>query len=615
MKILNYKYLKLFLAWFLWFNSYVVFAQDINYIKNSGRYYWGQGWNNNERVADKEAIDHFINEITRHIKDKFLQVSKGQEQSLDDFTKSVLKTYANASFQGMNVRSERDPSSILTIRYIEKENLNSLFQKRKNKITDYFNDGLKAESENRLADALQKYYWSFLLLQTHPDNQTISIEKDGMNVPLINYLPSKINQIFYELKFEPRELKPDKENGSCLLTLNIIFQDKPVENLYYKYWKDNSWSELTGCKNGIGVIELTGINQRMNDSIQIQVEYNFESEARIDKELFEIFSNLRIPVFQSSLYNIINPNNNLLNDKSEVKIKQELNTINIDTVGNISAKIDSLIYVVVNSIDNRNSHSVKNLFTDQGWQDFNYMTNYGNAKLVSHDLHLDVIKVNNDFVIRKVPVFFRFKTNKRVFVEDLVFYMNEELKITGLSFSLSDVAINDILSKKTEWGTIQDKYQLIQFMENYKTAYCFKNLDYIEKIFHDDALIIVGRSLVNAPTLKDREVVQLFTNDQVEYIQKSKSEYLRSLELVFRSNEFVNIHFEDNSIKRRANSDDKIFGIQIAQYYTSTSYSDKGYLFLMLDLNDSLNPLIHVRTWQPNKNPDGSIIGLQDFRF
>jgi hypothetical protein len=35
----------------------------------------------------------------------------------------------------------------------------------------------------------------------------------------------------------------------------------------------------------------------------------------------------------------------------------------------------------------------------------------------------------------------------------------------------------------------------------------------------------------------------------------------------------------------------------------------------MIDLNDTLNPKIYVRTWQPQKNPDGSIYGLADFHF
>ena len=83
---------------------------------------------------------------------------------------------------------------------------------------------------------------------------------------------------------------------------------------------------------------------------------------------------------------------------------------------------------------------------------------------------------------------------------------------------------------------------------------------------------------------------------------------------MFASNEYVNIQFEDNLVTK-VNGDDKIYGIQIRQYYYSTNYADQGYLFLMIDLNDSINPKIYVRTWQPEKNPDGSIFGLSDFRM
>ena len=38
---------------------------------------------------------------------------------------------------------------------------------------------------------------------------------------------------------------------------------------------------------------------------------------------------------------------------------------------------------------------------------------------------------------------------------------------------------------------------LISFLENYKTAYALKRLDYISSIFDDDALIITGRVLKN----------------------------------------------------------------------------------------------------------------------
>ncbi|MDZ7774194.1 MAG: hypothetical protein U5L09_00590 [Bacteroidales bacterium] len=82
---------------------------------------------------------------------------------------------------------------------------------------------------------------------------------------------------------------------------------------------------------------------------------------------------------------------------------------------------------------------------------------------------------------------------------------------------------------------------------------------------------------------------------------------------VFRSNEYINIDFEDNQVRRHQN--EKIYGIQINQHYYSSNYGDQGYLFLMLDLQDTLNPCIYVRSWQPEKFEDGSIIGLKNFHF
>jgi hypothetical protein len=149
-------------------------------------------------------------------------------------------------------------------------------------------------------------------------------------------------------------------------------------------------------------------------------------------------------------------------------------------------------------------------------------------------------------------------------------------------------------------------------MENYQTAYCLKRLDYIEKIFAENALIIVGSVIKEAEPIEG--MYKKIGTDRIKYIELNKEEYVDRLKKVFNSNEFVNINFEENIVKK-VNGDEKIYGIQIKQDYYSATYADKGYLFLMIDLNDSINPKIYVRTWQPEKNPDGSVYGLNDFEI
>jgi len=151
----------------------------------------------------------------------------------------------------------------------------------------------------------------------------------------------------------------------------------------------------------------------------------------------------------------------------------------------------------------------------------------------------------------------------------------------------------------------------VNFIEEYKTAYCTENIDFIEKIFDNNALIIVGQMLEDDTT--DIEGMYNKLGKSWKAVKHSKTDYIRNLKSIFSRNEYVNLHFEDNQVTRMNSRDSKIFGLQIHQYYYSQKYSDEGYLFLMFDLTKPDSTRIYVRTWQPEKNPDGSIYGLDDF--
>ena len=57
----------------------------------------------------------------------------------------------------------------------------------------------------------------------------------------------------------------------------------------------------------------------------------------------------------------------------------------------------------------------------------------------------------------------------------------------------------------------------------------------------------------------------------------------------------------------------RMYGIQLSQEYYSSNYSDKGYLFLMVDLTDHTQPVIHVRTWQTEPDKEFGVIGPYHF--
>jgi len=49
------------------------------------------------------------------------------------------------------------------------------------------------------------------------------------------------------------------------------------------------------------------------------------------------------------------------------------------------------------------------------------------------------------------------------------------------------------------------------------------------------------------------------------------------------------------------------------QNYLSSNYGDERYMFLLVDLQDTAKPTIHIRTWQPDKDEKGNIYGIEDF--
>ena len=89
----------------------------------------------------------------------------------------------------------------------------------------------------------------------------------------------------------------------------------------------------------------------------------------------------------------------------------------------------------------------------------------------------------------------------------------------------------------------------------------------------------------------------------MKYNKQDKTSYLKNLESCFRSNQFINVRFADNEVSKMG-AGGELFGIQIHQDYYSSSYSDTGYLFLMVDMNNPKTPIIKVRTWQPERDPN-----------
>ena len=194
--------------------------------------------------------------------------------------------------------------------------------------------------------------------------------------------------------------------------------------------------------------------------------------------------------------------------------------------------------------------------------------------------------------------------------------------ISSIAFRLSSKTEDDIHSK-TMWP-LDNRIALVNFLEDYQTAYCLKRYDYLNSIFSDDALIIVGHVVTkNENPMPDRIQFNL-PGKQIELIETDKKTYFKKLSNVFKLQEFIDIRFKDADFTRQMSTEDEdsygvnkkyedIYGVRLLQEYNSSTYSDEGYLFLLVDLRKE-NPMIHVRAWQPEKTDINDVIGLKDLR-
>ncbi len=599
-------------------------AQTLDQIRNSGLYYYGIGEGPNLFTARNQARASLSESISVRIKSEFEHVTQETNDDIDSYTTGVVSSYSTAVLGRQEERVLREePGHVEVLVFITRKSMEELFRQREQLIRDFIRQASRAAEDRRIADALRYYYWALVLTRSHPDNHKLRHVFEGSeDEPMMMGLYDRINRIFSFIRMDIRTITEAETPFRRNIHLNITYRDQPVQDLDYSYWVGDGYSAMVTARDGMGIALLEGEFARGADNLRLRIEYQYDNKAHLEPEVKAMMESVVVPYFARAEKRIALSDASLSPVKPAAEVA--LNVIApedaveiIDTRAMAYHTYQQTINQVVNAIRTGNHQAVKKHFTPEGFEMYQKLIASGRAMILDHHLDtLRMMRVGNETMVRSVPMLFSYHHNRHRFIENVVFDFNEEHKISSLSFSLGEVAINDILRRPETFGSDEEKYLLIRFMENYKTAFALKRIDYLEAIFDENALIIVGNVVKRAsePLENVAGMYGSLTSEEVEYIRLSKSEYMERLRRNFSRNEFINIHFEDNQV-RKTQRDDKIYGIQIAQHYHSSTYADKGYLFLMIDLNDSLNPRIYVRTWQPEKNPDGSIYGLEDFRF
>lgn len=594
--------------------SGVVCAQSVEAIKASEEYLTGEGWGESLKAADNAALQDLISKISVSVESQFENIEEEitDQVSVDSRSacRSVVNTYSQATLQNtQRIVIENEPDAHV-FRYVKRSEVDKIFESRRLKVFDMAGSAARAVEKGKVDDALRYYYWAYCLLQSIPNANGVV---DNAGHVLTHWIPEQMNEVFSEVK----AYKVSEENG--VAEIRVLFKEQPVTSMDYTYFDGMDWSSLYGAKDGRGFVELRpGMT---TENLKIKCEYEYSGEAHIDKEISTVVNVMKGKVFRNAYVMVEKEASPQPLPKrgdagiaekevtNSVMTMQSKNTITMLAEDKVIPYRESIEKVIA-AIKSGNYVTAEECFTEDGKDMYRRLISYGNARVMGELAYSFYTMGESEVTCRSVPMSFSFRNNGRKFVEDVTFTFNKEGKIDYLAFALDEKSTTDIL-QHAMWSEYARKI-LAEFLENYKTAYALKRLDYIRSIFDDNAVIITGKVVTRQANAQGEVGGEYLNNKYVQYTRQNKEQYMRNLERCFASNEYINIRFANNDIVK-AGVGGEVYGIQIKQDYYSTNYGDTGYLFLMVDLNDPKKPIIKVRSWQPERDPNFGLIDLSHF--
>lgn len=180
--------------------------------------------------------------------------------------------------------------------------------------------------------------------------------------------------------------------------------------------------------------------------------------------------------------------------------------------------------------------------------------------------------------------------------QEIVINFLPDGKIDNLSIAIDSHRYKEIMEENESVTDLARRQVIVNFIEAFRTAYNRKDINYLRQVYSDNALIITGH--IVKEQLPSEAPLRGLGQEKIVYLKQSKKEYLSKLEMVFKITKYLNVAFSNIDIVQHPKYDD-IYGVTLKQDWNTNRYKDEGYLFLMIDFKDELNPLIQVRTWQP----------------
>lgn len=599
-------------------------AETWDQIRTSGEYYYGVGVGATEAEADQAALADMVRQIATHVSADFTQIDDMQQRNgevnHDTRVLNCVRTYAQTTLTNTEKWVDGKAPDITVRRFMKKSELSRMYEGRIAKARDMVQIADECLANRKVDMALQYYYWAYSLVRSVQFPNEV---KGADGKILVDWIPVRINQILSDINVGFLGRDGDYTD------LTFTYQGEPVSSLEFSYSDGRTLCQGM-AKDGRGMVEM--LPGYETDVYHLDIEYEYKSQARGDAEMESVLAVITPKVFPKSAMKVsakggagksVSPKltqstGSVSFGETDLPASANQNSPADKSESSDNSDQKKILDKVIRAIESKNYSDAMGCFTIDGLQMFNRLVSYGKARLLDGSEIKFFDGLGGRKIARGLKMSFAHesKQRKKTFVEDVSFTFNPDGKIENVAFGLGKTAEDGIFQSKAQWPA-EVREIIVSFMENYKTAYSLERLDYIRSIFADDAVIIVGnvaRKSANRTPSLDGRAISLGGQSVINYNRYTKDSYLENLARCFNRNDFINLKFTDHQIQWLEKFDkEEIFAINIRQEYCSSSYADDGYLFLLVDMTNREEPLIKVRTWQPNEVSLDRLYNAGDF--
>ncbi|MDP8269110.1 MAG: hypothetical protein P9L97_10310 [Candidatus Tenebribacter davisii] len=566
-------------------------------------YYFGTAEGKQRKETDQKALQELMSKIYVVVSSELTSTTSDDSLGNEDQKlEKVMGTYTYGRLPDVEQLSYKTGPIFHIFRYIKREEYKKIFENKKIEICGFLREAKENLELNQLGKAFRNYYRAAVAIEALQDPCVKFEGKVYYSDTIFNEIRSIARDIDIKL------VSNIYENETRDIVLDFSYNNEPIHDLNIEYYDLHDFISQKTNSNLVQ-LELYGKEYENMEKLSLKIDlkedmYNsYNEQTKLLSRLFECeeLEEYREIKLKSKKIEKIKKKKRLIDDLNI----EFTNSGDCPVIEEFAGNLYKFFMILENEyLDD------ETIFTDKKIiKRIKQVIDCNHTKLLDYPQKVQINKTDTGWEARQFGMSVScegFPTRNETVVIDF----DDTGKIYNFGYTINPALHKLFEEQGTAVGDWDYRQIAIKFLENYKTSYTTKNIEDVETLYSDDAIIITGK--VVKRTKLDKEISTDFSDEEIIYFKKTKQEHIASQKEVFQKNRFVWLQFDTFTIN--VAPIDSVYGVSMKQNYYSSTYKDEGYLFLLIDFRGD-DPLIHVRNWQPGEWDLSKQMKLENFRF